>query len=136
MQTLLSMRTRRRRAQPRGADHGGGGVNADGADRDLVHRLGRVAVVMGGWSAERDISLLSGRAVLAGLQECGVEAIGLDADRQILQRLGAGSKGLDCPQCGSTVLEKLFSTFASASSSSSTPRTTGDGGSACGTGFT
>jgi D-alanine-D-alanine ligase len=50
-------------------------------------RLGRVAVVYGGWSAEREVSLKSGHAVLAGLQRAGVDAVGVDADRDILQVL-------------------------------------------------
>ena len=39
---------------------------------------GKVAVLMGGDSAEREISLLSGRAVLASLQRSGVDATGID----------------------------------------------------------
>ena len=50
---------------------------------------GRVAVIMGGRSAERDISLLSGNAVLRALQRAGVQAFGIDADRDLLQRLRA-----------------------------------------------
>lgn len=40
--------------------------------------FGRVAVVMGGTSSERPISLKSGNAVLQGLLEAGVEAFALD----------------------------------------------------------
>ena len=40
--------------------------------------FGRVAVLMGGTSSEREISLQSGKAVLNALQESGVDAIGLD----------------------------------------------------------
>lgn len=40
--------------------------------------FGRVAVLMGGDSAERNISLLSGKAVLASLLRSGVDAQGLD----------------------------------------------------------
>lgn len=40
--------------------------------------LGRVAVVYGGVSSERVISLKSGAAVLAGLQRAGVDAFGID----------------------------------------------------------
>lgn len=40
--------------------------------------LGKVAVLMGGTSAERDISLLSGKAVLAALLERGVDAHAFD----------------------------------------------------------
>ncbi len=39
---------------------------------------GRVAVVMGGASAERDISLQSGNAVLASLLNSGIDAVGID----------------------------------------------------------
>lgn len=40
--------------------------------------LGRVAVIFGGNSAEREVSLKSGAEVLAGLQRAGVDAFGLD----------------------------------------------------------
>ncbi|HCB13377.1 MAG TPA: D-alanine--D-alanine ligase [Gammaproteobacteria bacterium] len=52
--------------------------------------FGKVAVLMGGWSAERDISLKSGRAVLEALRARGVDAHGIDADRQIAQALANG----------------------------------------------
>ncbi|MFV8835926.1 D-alanine--D-alanine ligase [Aquisalimonas sp. APHAB1-3] len=52
--------------------------------------FGRVAVLMGGWSAEREISLRSGRQVLAGLQARGVDAHSVDAGRDVLQVLEAG----------------------------------------------
>lgn len=48
---------------------------------------GKVAVVMGGTSAEREVSLLSGIAVLQALQQAGVNAIGIDADKTLLQKL-------------------------------------------------
>ena len=43
-----------------------------------VKKLGRVAVLMGGPSAEREISLLSGNGVLAALREKGVDAYAFD----------------------------------------------------------
>ncbi|MFT6407215.1 MAG: D-alanine-D-alanine ligase [Arenicella sp.] len=45
----------------------------------LRTQLGKVAVLMGGVSAEREVSLLSGAAVLKGLQDQGVDAHGVDA---------------------------------------------------------
>ncbi|GAA0848701.1 D-alanine--D-alanine ligase [Marinobacter szutsaonensis] len=48
------------------------------ADPELVKALGRVAVFMGGDSAEREVSLKSGKAVLAALQSAGVDAFGVD----------------------------------------------------------
>ena len=48
---------------------------------------GKVAVLMGGPSAEREVSLKSGNAVLAALRRCGVDAEGIDAERDVLERL-------------------------------------------------
>ncbi len=44
----------------------------------LVNDLGRVAVIYGGSSAEREVSLKSGAAVLAALHGAGVDVIGYD----------------------------------------------------------
>lgn len=43
-----------------------------------VKQLGKVAVLMGGTAAEREVSLKSGQAVLAALLEQGVDAEGID----------------------------------------------------------
>ncbi|MEN8819826.1 MAG: D-alanine--D-alanine ligase [Abyssibacter sp.] len=43
-----------------------------------AHSFGRVAVLMGGWSAERAVSLESGRCVLDALQAAGVDAQAVD----------------------------------------------------------
>jgi len=52
---------------------------------------GKVVVLMGGCSAEREISLLSGAAVLRALQGAGIDAHGIDtADKQLLDRLVKG----------------------------------------------
>jgi D-alanine-D-alanine ligase len=47
----------------------------------------KIAVLMGGLSAEREISLRTGRAVLAALQEAGYCAAGIDVGRDLAQRL-------------------------------------------------
>lgn len=52
--------------------------------------FGRVAVLMGGWSAEREISLLSGQAVLEALLQNDINAQGIDVDRDIAAVLAAG----------------------------------------------
>ena len=52
--------------------------------------FGRVAVLMGGWAAEREVSLVSGQAVLDGLLRRGVNAHGIDTGRDILSILAAG----------------------------------------------
>lgn len=49
--------------------------------------FGRVAVLFGGKSAEREVSLKSGAAVLQALQAAGVDAFGIDAGDDLLQRL-------------------------------------------------
>ncbi len=43
--------------------------------------FGKVAVLMGGWSPEREISLIGGAAVLRALQNSGVDASGLDLQK-------------------------------------------------------
>lgn len=49
-------------------------------------RFGKVAVLMGGWSAERTVSLNSGRAVLDALQRGGIDAHGVDVQRETVMR--------------------------------------------------
>ncbi|MGV6826042.1 MAG: D-alanine--D-alanine ligase [bacterium] len=49
--------------------------------------FGKVAVLMGGWAAEREISLISGNAVLDALRARGVDAVGVDVGRDILTQL-------------------------------------------------
>jgi len=49
--------------------------------------FGKVAVVFGGTSAERDVSLRSGNAVLKALQSAGIDAHGVDAVDDFLQTL-------------------------------------------------
>ncbi|WP_417777341.1 D-alanine--D-alanine ligase [Stutzerimonas xanthomarina] len=49
--------------------------------------FGRVAVLFGGKSAEREVSLKSGAAVLAALQAAGVDAFGIDVGDDLLTRL-------------------------------------------------
>jgi len=46
-----------------------------------------VAVLMGGWSAEREISLSSGKAVAAALQGEGYRVSTIDVDRDVAARL-------------------------------------------------
>jgi len=52
--------------------------------------FGRVAVVMGGSSSEREVSLDSGRNVLAALKERGVDAHAIDGIPALLDALRAG----------------------------------------------
>ena len=60
-------------------------------DSQLKQKLGRVAVLLGGYSAEREISLKTGNAVLKALQQIGVEAYPLDPRDDGLDALVAGN---------------------------------------------
>ena len=61
-------------------------MSAHGGNPDF----GKVAVLMGGDSAEREISLQSGQAVLAALQRQGVDAHGVDVGVDVLSELTRG----------------------------------------------
>ena len=53
--------------------------------------FGRVAVLMGGTAAEREVALKSGRAVLEGLQRCGVDVHAIDVrGPEVLATLAGG----------------------------------------------
>ncbi|NCA68551.1 MAG: D-alanine--D-alanine ligase [Sphingobacteriia bacterium] len=52
-------------------------------------RFGKVAVLLGGRAAEREISLKSGAAVLAALLRRGVDAHPVDPDERIIEQLRA-----------------------------------------------
>lgn len=54
---------------------------------ELVTALGKVAVLMGGSSAEREVSLKSGKAVLNALQQRGIDASAFDPAQQPIQAL-------------------------------------------------
>lgn len=57
-----------------------------GSHRD-ASEFGRVAVLLGGWSPEREVSLVSGDAVLRSLQKQGIDAVGVDLSRERLLQL-------------------------------------------------
>lgn len=59
------------------------------ASPELVKAFGRVAVFMGGDSAERAVSLKSGQAVLSALQSAGVDAFGIDVRGCLLKTVEA-----------------------------------------------
>jgi len=52
-------------------------------------KFGRVAVLMGGLSAEREVSLVSGQRVLEALLQKGIEAFVIDVGRDITEHLTA-----------------------------------------------
>lgn len=51
--------------------------------------LGRIAVLMGGDSPEREISLLSGNAAWSSLRRLGLQAVAIDAGRDVAGKLAA-----------------------------------------------
>lgn len=56
-------------------------------DKNSIANLGRVAVIMGGNAAEREVSLKSGKAVLEGLLASGVDAVAIDAAQNLTRQL-------------------------------------------------
>ena len=112
---------------------------------------GKVVVLMGGRSAEREVSLNSGAAVLAALQRKGVNAHGLDVKDNYIEALQQGNydrafnilhgtegedgimqavlQALDLPYTGSGVMasalsmDKLRSRYALIGAGLPTPRT-------------
>ncbi len=54
---------------------------------DIAKKSGTVGVLMGGTSAERDISLKSGGFVLKALQDSGVDAFGVDVTENVIEQL-------------------------------------------------
>ncbi|MGA7982968.1 MAG: D-alanine--D-alanine ligase [Chromatiaceae bacterium] len=58
--------------------------------RPGADRFGKVALLFGGQSAERAISLKSGNAVLAALERQGVDVHPIDPDAAVLERLRTG----------------------------------------------
>ena len=52
-----------------------------------MSEFGKVVVLMGGWSSERTISLDTGNAVVAALQESGIDAIAYDLKLQTVPSL-------------------------------------------------
>ena len=59
-----------------------------------MQNFGKVAVLMGGFSSEREVSLNSGRAVLAALLERGIDAHAFDPKVMPLSELK--TQGFDC----------------------------------------
>lgn len=57
----------------------------------VAQQFGKVAVLMGGQSAERDISLLTGKAVLDALLEKNIDAEAIDADKDVIEKLSQGN---------------------------------------------
>lgn len=60
-------------------------------EQGLREKFGRVAVLMGGWSAEREVSLKSGTAVITALLGKNIDAYALDLDQDIFSKLQNGN---------------------------------------------
>ncbi len=55
--------------------------------KELIKKAGKVAVLLGGNSAEREISLLSGRQVSDSLSQTGIDVIAIDAASNLVNQL-------------------------------------------------
>lgn len=60
-------------------------------DEALKKQIGRVGVLYGGLSAEREISLQSGAAVLAALAEAGIEHVAIDVGHNVIADIQAAN---------------------------------------------
>lgn len=58
-------------------------------DESFKKQLGRVGVLFGGLSAEREISLQSGHAVVAALAEAGVDHVAIDVSENVIADIQA-----------------------------------------------
>lgn len=58
-----------------------------GSQNGDVRLMKRVAVIYGGWSSERDISLVSGRAMAAAARQKGYDTVEIDASRDLSMQL-------------------------------------------------
>lgn len=56
----------------------------------MPDEFGKVAVLMGGTSAEREVSLNSGKSVLEALLRKGVDAHGVDAGKNVIEQISSG----------------------------------------------
>jgi len=61
---------------------------------EILARAGRVVVLLGGTSSEREISLISGQAVCAGLRRLGVEVSTIDVGADVIDELRAARPDL------------------------------------------
>ena len=64
-------------------------MNAPTLSADDARALGKVGVLFGGRSAERDVSIMSGTGVLAALQSKGVDAHAFDPGQRSIAELAA-----------------------------------------------
>lgn len=60
----------------------------------ILAKLNRVSVLLGGESPEREISLLSGQAVVDGLRRLGLETTAIDVGGDVIQQLQASKPDL------------------------------------------
>ena len=54
---------------------------------EMTAKFGRVGLLYGGMSSEREVSLMSGDAVLHALQNLHIDVVPIDADQDLLQKL-------------------------------------------------
>ena len=56
--------------------------------------MSKVAVLMGGWSPEREVSLVSGKACAEGLREGGHDVVEYDVKRDLRALVEADAAGV------------------------------------------
>ena len=55
--------------------------------KSVVEKIGRIAVLFGGNSAEREISLQSGAAAIEALQSFGIDVVAIDTQENAVKQL-------------------------------------------------
>lgn len=53
----------------------------------MIEKFGRVGLLYGGTSSEREVSLMSGAAILEAMENLGVDVVAIDAGENLLQQL-------------------------------------------------
>ena len=66
-------------------------MNKDDKNAIKPESLGKVVLILGGFSSERDVSLMSGKGVFDALTEAGVDVTRFDPKEQPLSELEAGN---------------------------------------------
>ncbi len=76
----------------------------------MTKKFNRVAVLMGGWPAEHEVSLKPGAACAGALEEAGYRVTRIDVGRDIAEKLAAlrPNASFDAPHARDTAQNYLF----------------------------
>ena len=89
--------------------------------QDMANEFGKVGVLFGGRSAEREVSLMSGTGVLQALQSKGIDAHGFDPAERSLAELAAKNSTACSSRCTAATARTAACRARSSSSAFPTP---------------